>query len=126
MSEPDRREIEAALLQACFVTGAVAEDYTVVVLFGEDGSVAEAEWIVEFSHLPDNRDRFITEMRASLAEVVGYGTGGRSTFRMVPRGTLQQWADEIGVASMPHLITDRIVAEELLRRVGLIDVVTVR
>ena len=45
-------DISEALLRACFVTGAVAEEYAAVTLSDADGRVVGIGWLVEVSQRP--------------------------------------------------------------------------
>lgn len=112
--------IEAALLRACFVTGAVAEEYTVAPVYGESGVACALEWVVEFSHLPNDVARFAAEADAALREVVGYDAARRGGMAMphvvaVPRGTFRAWRRKYGAGLVPHLAADRTVADGVLR-----------
>lgn len=114
------RDIEAALLRACFVTGAVAEEYTVAPVYGERGVAYALEWVVEFSHRPDDGARFAVEADAALREAAGYDAARRGGLALprvvaVPRGAFAAWRRMYGVGRVPHLAADRIVADGVLR-----------
>ena len=124
MPAAERCDVGGALLRACFVTGAVAEEYAAVTLFGEDGTVAGIGWLVEFSHRPENVARFVSEARAALRGAEGCGRRERNVLREMPAGALRQMFGEMGMAPVPHhLITDRATVEELLYRAGATDLV---
>lgn len=120
-------DVGEALLRACFVTGAVAEEYVAVALFGDDDAVTGIGWIVEFSHRPEDEARFAAEARAALTVAAGCGRGVRNVLLPVAVGTLLHTFGEMGVASVPHhLVVDRVVVEELLYRIGAADLVKSR
>ncbi|MCI5718552.1 MAG: hypothetical protein MR292_09250 [Alistipes sp.] len=127
MSAAEGCDISEALLRACFVTGAVAEEYAAVTLSDADGRVVGIGWLVEFSQRPENVSRFVSEARAALRGADGCGRRERNVLREMPAGALRQMFGEMGIAPVPHrLITDRATVEELLYRADAADLVAMR
>ncbi|TDG37904.1 GH3 auxin-responsive promoter family protein [Pedobacter changchengzhani] len=60
---------EQALAKACAETGAKIKDYTAGPIYFKDENVGGHEWIIEFDQLPNDFEKFIDVMDATLREV---------------------------------------------------------
>lgn len=117
---------EQALLRACFVTGAVAEEYTVAPKYMSASGDGCHEWVAEFVHEPDDYGRFAGELDAVLRELNSdYDAKRRSVMgppqlTVVPRGTFLAWQQAGRRNKVPRLMNDRSVAEGVIgyARVG--------
>ena len=112
--------VEEALLRACFVTGAVVEEYTVSPIFiYERGGYHR--WVVEFVYRPDDVQAFADEIDAALRELNSdYDAKRRSVMQclevvMVPAGTFHRWQAATGRRKVPRLRGDGSVSDEVLR-----------
>ncbi len=112
---------EQALLRACFVTGAVVEEYTVAPEYMSAAGRGRHEWVVEFVHEPDDMDRFAGELDGALRELNSdYDAKRRSVMErlavaVVPRGTFLGWQTAGRRNKVPRLMNDRSVADDVLR-----------
>ena len=112
---------EEALLRACFMTGAVVEEYTVSPVFLPDVG-GYHRWVVEFVYEPDNIETFAEELDGALRELNSdYDAKRRSVMlrvevRMVPHGTFHRWQAQTGRRKVPRLRGDSRISDEVLSR----------
>lgn len=110
---------EEALLSACFITGAVVEEYTVAPSFLPDAG-GYHRWVVEFVYEPDNIESFAEELDTALRELNSdYDAKRRSVMRRVvvrsvPHGTFHRWQALTGRRKVPHLRGDSMLSDEVL------------
>ncbi len=60
---------EAALDEACRVTGAAVVDYTAAPVYMSDSDTGAHEWIIEFSRIPENLDHFMEIVDNKIKEL---------------------------------------------------------
>ncbi len=60
---------EAALDEACRVTGAAVVDYTAAPVYMSDNDTGAHEWIIEFSRIPENVDHFMEIVDNKIKEL---------------------------------------------------------
>ena len=115
---------EAALLRACFVTGAVVEEYTVAPQYMSAAGDGCHQWVVEFAHRPDGVERFADELDGALRglnsdyDAKRRSVMGRPVVTAVPRGTFLGWQKARGRNKVPRLANDRGVADDVLLYAG--------
>ena len=111
--------VEQAVLTACLETGAIIENFTVGPQFMTHKEGGHHQWIVEFSKLPDNTQKFekiIDDTIRSLnsdydAKRNGDAILAKPIFDYVPLGTFYTWMKERGKLGgqhkVPRLANDR-------------------
>lgn len=110
---------EEALLRACMVTGAVAEEYTLAPIF-LPSSKGYHRWVVEFVREPDSLATFVEEIDATLRErnsdydAKRASVMYRASVEVVPRGTFHRWQMCSGRRKVPHLMADAKLSDEVL------------
>lgn len=110
---------EEALLRACFMTGAVVEEYTVSPVFLPDVG-GYHRWVVEFVYGPDNIDIFTEDLDTALRELNSdYDAKRRSVMRrvevrMVPHGTFHRWQAQTERRKVPRLRGDSTISDQVL------------
>lgn len=115
---------ERALSEACRLTGARVEEYTVAPRFMTLDRRGAHEWWVEFRREPDDRERFAELLDAGLRRINSDYDAKRSTtldrlqLNAVAPGCFLQWMRRAGKNKVPRMANDRRVAEEIaeLRR----------
>lgn len=111
--------VEEALLHACFVTGAVVEEFTISPLFGKSMGGCH-RWVVEFVHAPNCVERFASELDARLRELNSdYDAKRRSVMQrlrveVVPRGTFHSWQRRENRRKVPHMTLDSEVGDAVM------------
>ena len=111
--------VEEALLQACFVTGAVVEEYTISPVFvAKRGGYHR--WIVEFVYEPDDIKLFAEEVDKALRELNSDYDAKRSSVMQrlevvrVPYGTFHRWQSRTDRRKVPRLCRDSSISDEVL------------
>ena len=111
--------VEEALLQACFVTGAVVEEYTVSPVFvAKRGGYHR--WVVEFVYEPDDIKVFAEEIDKALRELNSDYDAKRSSVMQplevvrVPYGTFHRWQSRTDRRKVPRLCKDSSISDEVL------------
>ena len=111
--------VEEALLHACFVTGAVVEEFSISPIFLErEGGYHR--WVVEFVHQPEDVGRFALELDARLRELNSDYDAKRESVMLplrvevVPRGTFHRWQQQQHRRKVPRMRSDSEVSDALL------------
>ena len=111
--------VEEALLQACFVTGAVVEEYTISPVFmAKRGGYHR--WVVEFVYEPDDIKLFAEEVDKTLRELNSDYDAKRSSVMQrlevvrVPYGTFHRWQSRTDRRKVPRLCRDSSISDEVL------------
>ena len=111
--------VEETLLQACFVTGAVVEEYTISPVFmAKRGGYHR--WVVEFVYEPDDIKLFAEEVDKTLRELNSDYDAKRSSVMQrlevvcVPYGTFHRWQSRTDRRKVPRLCRDSSISDEVL------------
>lgn len=113
-----------ALAEACRLTGAAVEEYTVAPCYMSLDRRGAHEWIVEFAVPPADAERFAGLLDAAVREANSdYDAKRRTTLdrlrlTAVGRGTFLRWLRACGRNKVPRLVNDRRVADELHAMLG--------
>ena len=111
--------VEEALLQACFTTGAVVEEYTISPVF-VDRCGGYHRWVVEFVYEPDDIKVFAEEIDKALRELNSDYDAKRSSVMQplevvrVPYGTFHRWQSRTDRRKVPRLCKDSSISDEVL------------
>ena len=117
---------EKAVAAACEKHSAIIENYTVAPIFMDGERKGSHQWLIEFSVMPDNIERFTETLDAKLAQLNSdYEAKRRNDTTMVKPtvtilkpGTFYQWMKQRGKLGgqnkVPRLYPTRVYAEELL------------
>ena len=111
--------VEEALLQACFTTGAVVEEYTISPVFVATRG-GYHRWVVEFVYEPDDIKVFAEEVDKALRELNSDYDAKRSSVMQplavvrVPYGTFHCWQSRTDRRKVPRLCKDSSISDEVL------------
>ncbi len=111
--------VEEALLHACFVTGAVVEEFTIAPIFLKRMG-GYHRWVVEFVHQPEDVGRFALELDAKLRKLNSdYDAKRGSVMQLlrvviVPRGTFHRWQQQQHRRKVPRMKNDSEVSEAIM------------
>ena len=118
---------DKALQKACEETGAIFVDYTAAPIFLEHGNMkASHEWVIEFSTLPKDIDRFIQILDQTLQSLNSDYEAKRTNelllnipiVHVASEGTFLRWLEKHnrlgGQYKVPRLQNDRSIMEEFL------------
>lgn len=120
---------EKALNIACSETGASIRDYTAAPVYMSNRSEGAHEWLIEFSHSPDNLDQFVSLLDEALKklnsdyEAKRYNNMALSKpmLRAVPEKTFYNWLKSKnklgGQHKVPRLNNDRRIIDEILQQI---------
>ncbi len=121
---------EFALRKACLSTNAEITDYTAAPVFMADGEKARHQWLIEFSHQPDNPD-FFTELLDNALKSANsdYEAKRYKNLALHPpevislkAGTFYEWLKMKGRLGgqhkVPRLSNDRKIVEEILQLIS--------
>lgn len=118
---------ETALKAACEATGAAISDYTAGPVYMGDKSKGSHEWIIEFSTLPSDIEKFREALDQGLQKVNSDYEAKRfkdTTLLMpkitvAPEGTFYRWMKDLGKTGgqnkVPRLANDRKYIEQLYK-----------
>ncbi|GHA64237.1 GH3 auxin-responsive promoter family protein [Pontibacter akesuensis] len=118
---------EAAIIQACKVTGAVISNFTAAPVYMESGKRGCHEWLIEFEQEPDSLERFTQELDGKLREVNSDYDAKRQNdlalqppiVHAAPRGTFMNWLRHKGKLGgqnkVPRLSNSREHLEEIMQ-----------
>ena len=124
---------EKAIKTACEATGAVIDDYTAGPKYLETEKKGGHEWIIEFSHEPDNIKKFIQILDETLKSINSDYEAKRykdmaleqPTVHSVPAGTFYNWMKKRnklgGQNKVPRLANNREFLEDILNMLGNFD-----
>lgn len=117
---------DAALLEACRLTGASVMNYTAAPLYAHDREKGRHQWLIEFSRRPNDIERFATALDEALRrENSDYDAKrSHSLFLLAPEviaaspGVFDRWLASTGKLGgqrkVPRLSNDRKIMEALL------------
>lgn len=111
--------VEQALLYACFMTGAVVEEFTIAPLFYRSMRGCH-RWVVEFVHRPDDVARFAAELDGRLRQLNSDYDAKRASVmsplvvELVPRGTFHRWQQSEHRRKVPRMTGDTHLSEALM------------
>lgn len=117
---------DAALTRACALTGASAANYTVAPVFAEGKRRGRHEWLIEWTHRPDDIEAFADILDKALqsenSDYQAKRSGGifldRLSIVTLPNGTFDSWLASTGKLGgqrkVPRLSNDRKVADAIL------------
>lgn len=112
---------------ACQKTNAVVNEFTAAARFSEDRKSAHHEWVIEFTHAPENAEYFAEILDNTLKslnsdyEAKRYGNYilHPLQIRIVQSGTFQSWLKSKnklgGQNKIPRLSNECTIADEILR-----------
>ncbi len=114
---------EQALSHACHECGAEVGDYTVAPVYMTDRAKGRHQWIIEFTHRPDDMVRFERLLDEELQrlnsdyEAKRHSTLAAPQFTVVDEGTFLGWLTSQGKVGgqnkVPRLANDRRYAEQI-------------
>jgi hypothetical protein len=120
---------DRAITEACRQTGAILTHYTAAPIFLEaDNTKGKHQWLIEFSTLPDNIEKFRMVLDQTLKSLNSDYEAKRSGALMLelpeitiaPEGTFMTWLAKKnklgGQFKAPRLQNDRKLIEEMMRR----------
>ncbi len=92
---------EQALSAACSGTGAVIAEYTAAPIYMNEGGKGCHEWLIEFTHKPDDVDKFVDILDLKLQELnsdyeakrFNSTTLNRPQLTELPSGTFYRWME---------------------------------
>jgi hypothetical protein len=117
---------EVAIAEACKRTSAAIDDFTAGPIYLGDGKKGGHEWIIEFSRIPDDFDRFSKLLDEKLREVNSDYDAKRykdialvqPIVHIAPKGTFYKWMKQRGKLGgqhkVPRLSNTREFLDELL------------
>lgn len=111
---------DRALVEACRMTGAVVNEYTVAPCYMSLETRGAHEWLVDFIRQPDDFERFAEVLDQALRRVNSDYDAKRQTtlerqhLTVVPHGRFLAWMRARGKNKVPRLTCDRRVAEEIM------------
>ncbi|WP_266362244.1 GH3 auxin-responsive promoter family protein [Tellurirhabdus rosea] len=119
---------ETAITRACEATGAAVSDYTAGPVYMGSGTHGRHEWVIEFSHDPDDQERFNQILDETLRQVNSDYDAKRYNdmvlkepiVHVVPRGTFYAWMGNRGKLGgqhkVPRLSNSREYLDDILNR----------
>lgn len=111
--------VEEALLHACFVTGAVVEEFSVAPIFLKSMG-GYHRWVVEFVHQPEDVGRFALALDEKLRALNSdYDAKRESVMQplrvvVVPRGTFHRWQQQQHRRKVPRMKSDTEVSDAVM------------
>ena len=117
---------ERAIAKACEKTNAKIREFTACPVYMEDKLSGAHEWCIEFTHYPDDMERFSRVLDETLRELNSDYDAKRyhslilrePIIRTIPAGSFDQWLRSIGKLGgqhkVPRLANDRIILEQIL------------
>lgn len=121
---------DAAIADACRITGALVSDYTAAPVFATDGAKAHHQWFVEFEKAPESISNFASELDAALRRVNSDYDAKRSgdiflaapEIVVLPPSTFNRYLASTGKLGgqrkVPRLKNDRSVADAIIRLIN--------
>lgn len=118
---------EAALQDACKITGAKITEYTAAPVFFDDNNNGAHEWLIEFATLPSDIELFTRALDASLKSLNSDYEAKRSLnlslrmpiIKVLPHNFFYKWMESRermgGQNKVPRLSNDRKYVESLLQ-----------
>lgn len=118
---------DTAVAKACEATGAVVNDYTAAPVYFSDHGNGGHEWLVEFEVMPDDLNRFTTELDSTLKAINSDYEAKRykdmalhmPVVHVLPQGTFCEFLKSKGKLGgqhkVPRLNNDRKYLEEILQ-----------
>jgi hypothetical protein len=119
---------ETAITQACEATGAIIADYTAGPVYMSNGANGCHEWVIEFSHEPNNQQRFNQILDETLRHINSDYDAKRYNdmvlkrprIHVVPAGTFYAWMKQRGKLGgqhkVPRLANSREYVDDILRQ----------
>jgi hypothetical protein len=117
---------EQAIAFASARTNAQIREYTAAPVFMEGQNKGAHQWLIEFTHAPNDLERFSVLLDEKLREINSDYDAKRyqnlvldfPVITQVPEGTFENWLKSIGKLGgqnkVPRLLNDRVVLEQLL------------
>lgn len=118
---------EMAIARACERTNAKMREFTACPVYMDDKLSGAHEWCIEFTHFPDDMERFRRVLDETLRELNSDYDAKRyhnlilrePIIRTVPIGTFDQWLRSTGKLGgqhkVPRLANDRMILEQILQ-----------
>ena len=116
-----------AVAQTCERTNAKMREFTACPVYMDDKLSGAHEWCIEFTHFPDDMERFRRVLDETLRELNSDYDAKRyhnlilrePIIRTVPIGTFDQWLRSTGKLGgqhkVPRLANDRMILEQILQ-----------
>ncbi len=118
---------DKAITEACSKTGAQIREYTVAPIFMSNQELGRHEWLIEFTELPIDQDRFNVILDETLRSVNSdYDAKRTNNMALLPPkiqvlevGTFESWLRKKGKLGgqhkVPRLSNNRTIVEQLLQ-----------
>jgi hypothetical protein len=116
---------DIAVAEACIATGAAIKDYTAAPIYLSQNGKGGHEWLMEFAQMPNDMNRFIQTLDATLKRVNSdYEAKRQKDLALVqpiviavPEKTFYAWLSSKGKLGgqhkVPRLSNDRTIVEEI-------------
>ncbi len=122
---------DKAIFETCKETNAIVKEYTVAPIYIQGKNKGGHEWLIEFEQHPENIERFAYILDENLQKINSDYEAKRYKnlaleqliVRPMPQNTFYNWLKNKGKyggqSKIPRLSNQRVIAEEILKYVGL-------